>query len=135
MLFRSMVDAFSSDAIPIHLITLEAVELMLRKLKPNGIIAYHISNRYVDLEPVLERTAGALWLAARVRDDTPIDPARKLLGHNVSTWVALARKDEAGAALGPILLDPRWRALVTHDPPVRAWTDDYSDVLALFKWR
>src|SRR5262249_49382065 len=59
-----VVDAFSSDAIPVHLITFEAIEAFLKKMAPDGILAYHISNRYLDLQPVLAAAAKEAGLAA-----------------------------------------------------------------------
>src|SRR5262249_34009899 len=64
-----MVDAFSSDAIPVHLITKEAIQLYLQKLTPHGVIALHISNRYLDLEPVTAVLAMELNLTFRIRSD------------------------------------------------------------------
>src|SRR5439155_21237654 len=63
------VDAFTSDSIPVHLLTKEAVALYFRHLKPTGVLAVHVSNRYLDLEPVVQRAAAALGKEARVVDN------------------------------------------------------------------
>jgi hypothetical protein len=86
-----VVDAFSSDAIPIHLITVEALKMYLTKITPDGLICFHISNRYLDLRPVLANLAEAENLKAMYfSDDDETDP-----GKARSTWVVLARNNEA----------------------------------------
>jgi spermidine synthase len=89
-----VVDAFSSDAIPIHLITHEAMQVYLDKLTPDGLLAFHISNRYLDLRPVLYNLAQERHLAAVYQsDDREVDPrSTAMLGKSSSTWVVLARK-------------------------------------------
>ena len=79
------VDAFSSDSIPVHLLTTEAMRLFFRHLKPDGILAVHISNRYLDLEPVLEGEAKALGKTAREMD-TDDDDATDVFA---ATWILL----------------------------------------------
>ena len=86
-----VVDAFSSDSIPIHLITYEAVELYFKKLKKDGIVLMHISNRHLDLEPVLGNIAKAMGVGGLRRHD----PFDNKMGKSTSDWVALA-KDENG---------------------------------------
>jgi hypothetical protein len=82
------IDAFSSDAIPIHLITLQAVDVYLDKLSAGGLLAFHISNRYLDLEPVLANLAEERGLAGVYQsDDDESSP-----GKARSTWVVLARQ-------------------------------------------
>jgi hypothetical protein len=118
------VDAFSSDAIPIHLITREAIEMYLRKLTDDGIIAMHISNRHLDLEPVLGNIAEELQLATlHEYDQEETSP-----GKTSSDWVLLARKRED---FGALLDDSRWQPART-DPKVGVWTDDYSNLLSVF---
>ena len=75
------VDAFSSDSIPVHLLTREAMQLYFHHLKPDGILAVHISNRYLDLEPVLEGEAKALGKTAREVDTDDDDAHRRLCRH------------------------------------------------------
>jgi len=117
-----VVDAFSSDAIPAHLLTREAFALYLSKLKQNGLLALHISNRYVALEPVIGRLAKEFNLDARVRKDHVTEP----LGKFASTWVILRKKNETPMH---ILKDPTWRGL----PIGELWTDDYSNIMRLLK--
>jgi hypothetical protein len=140
-----LVDAFSSDAIPVHLITREAVERFMSKVAPGGLLSFHITNRYIRLEPVLERIATELGLDARVRVDDDLGRDRTRVGHNVSTWVALGRRGEDRNAMSVLEADPKWRKLrpmmVKDDGgkerpvPMRTWTDDYADVLSVFRWR
>jgi len=122
-----LVDAFSSDAIPIHLLTREALGLYFWRLADQGVLGVHISNRHLDLEPVLGNLAADAGLAARVCDDRDED---KKDGKYASTWVALARRDED---LGRLTRDSRWRPLATR-PGNRLWTDNYSNVVDVLNW-
>jgi hypothetical protein len=118
------IDAFSSDAIPVHLITREAVEVYLRHMRPDGVIAFHVTNRYLDLVPVVEGIANQLGLSALWIDD----PGLEMFG-NASSWVLLARDS---ARLG----DPR---LATHATAIaarrdwRVWTDDFNNLVQVLK--
>ena len=120
-----VVDAFSSDAIPIHLITKEAIELYFQKMKPDGVLAVHISNRYLELEPVLGNLAAELELTALRQYDQSDDPDRYS-----SDWVILARKPEDFAGLEK---DDSWNPART-DSKVGVWTDDFSNLLSVFEW-
>jgi hypothetical protein len=126
-----IVDAFSSDAIPLHLITREAIELYLRKLAPGGGIAVHISNRYLDLAPVLAAIARELGLAARVSDESGLDEEERDNMRFPATWLALAR---APADLGNLMEDEDWIAPAER-PDVPAWTDDFSNILSVLHFR
>ena len=123
-----ILDAFSSDAIPVHLMTREALALYLLKLAPGGLITFHISNRSLDLHPVIANLAAGHNLAALGLDDTDPHPPE---GKEPSQWVVLARRPQD---FGPLAQDARWHAL-TPTPDSRAWTDDYSDIVSIFKWR
>jgi hypothetical protein len=152
-----VVDAFSSDAIPIHLINQNAIRIFLDKLTANGIIAFHISNRYLNLLPVLANIAEAEGIVGLYQQDQG-DFAN---GRWPTTWVVLARKPEHVERLNdmaweketgvgewskvqPLLrsagipvpaLDPLWEDLnKRRDPRVGVWTDDYSNVLSVFRW-
>ena len=118
------VDAFSSDAIPVHLLTKEAMELYFRHLRPDGILAVHISNRYLDLEPVLLGESRATGKMARVVD-TEDDEEQDVFG---ATWVLLARP-EAGFH-GEELSGS---AEIKTARRVRLWTDDYSNLFQILK--
>ena len=126
-----VLDAFSSDAIPVHLLTREAIELYLAKLAPAGFLAFHISNRSLALQPVLGDLAGELNLVCLARDDRELDPFQVQGGKEPSHWLVLARRPED---LGTILRDARWQP-VSARPGKRVWTDDFSNLLGAMKWR
>jgi len=118
------VDAFSSDAIPAHLLTREAMDLYFRHLRPDGILAVHISNRHLDLQPVLEGEARASGRRARVVDTEDDDDA----GVFAATWVLLT--------VPPNDFDNEIRANsnpVSRTRRVRLWTDDYSNLFQILK--
>jgi spermidine synthase len=122
-----VLDAFTSDAIPVHLVTREAIQLYLTKLQSDGVLVFNVSNRYLELEPVLEAVARGLGLSARIqRDDANLKP-----GEQASIWVVMARRD---ADLGALASDPRWRRLQGR-PGVAAWTDDFSNLLGVLLWK
>jgi hypothetical protein len=124
-----VVDAFSSDAIPIHLITREALELYFRKLAPDGVLALHISNRHLDLDAVPGNLARQLKLQALIRYDRVSKEDQDIYpGKTSSDWVILAR-DRAN--FGKLADDKRWRP-IKEDPVVGIWTDDYSNLLNVF---
>ena len=118
------VDAFSSDAIPVHLLTREALALYFRHLQPRGVLAVHISNRYISLEPVLDRGAAALGKTARVFE-TEDNDAGTCYG---TTWVLIAADPAvfAGAEYKTGLPS-------TPAPWLRVWTDDYSNLYKVLK--
>jgi spermidine synthase len=123
-----VLDAFSSDGIPVHLLTREALELYLTKLEPRGVMAFHISNRHLHLRPVLAALAADRGLAARVQTDHPSDEA-KAKGHYASEWFLMARAEEA---LGPLAADARWERPAVP-AGTRVWTDDFSDIVAVLR--
>jgi hypothetical protein len=125
------VDAFSSDSIPIHLITREAFDLYFQKLNDHGVLAVHISNRYLDLEPVLGNLAQAMGVIALDGSDHGEIDRALYPGKEVSGWVMLARRPED---LGSLMKDSRWPRART-DPKVGVWTDDYSNLLSVFSWK
>jgi hypothetical protein len=126
-----VLDAFSSDAIPVHLLTREAFELYLSRLKSGGVIAVHISNRYLNLEPIIGALAHqeGIFALANVDAGIPSDDLKKL--RLASHWVMLARDRNALA-----LLEGRagWRPPIVN-PAIGLWTDDYSNVLQVFAFR
>jgi SAM-dependent methyltransferase len=118
------VDAFSSDSIPVHLLTREAMQLYFRHLQPDGILAVHISNRYLDLQPVLMGESQNLGKAARLVD-TDDDETQDVFG---ATWVLLASNADVfreGELLTAVDLHP--------SRTVRLWTDDYSNLFRILK--
>jgi hypothetical protein len=123
-----VVDAFSSDAIPTHLITREAVAMYESRLKPRGVIAFHVSSRFFDLRPVLARIAGDRGLVCYARDDKDVPPERAAEAMRPSVWVVLARDEHD---LGRIAQStPRWVRLLP-DAGASLWTDDYTNVLGV----
>jgi spermidine synthase len=123
-----VLDAFSSDAIPVHLLTREAMMLYLLKLTDNGVLALHISNRFLGLEPVLGNLARDLSLAGLKQFDDESD--EQFRDKSASDWVLLARRSEA---FGSLVHDPRWTPL-KQDLRLGVWTDDFSNVLSVFDW-
>ena len=125
-----VVDAFSSDAIPSHLLTREAMELYFTKLTEDGVLALHLSNRHLDLTPVVGSAARDLGLVAFVRTDRGIEELKKRGGAE-SHWAVIARND---AALAGFSTDKGWGRLPV-DPKFRTWTDDFSNIVAVLRWK
>ena len=125
-----VVDAFSSDAVPVHLLTREALQLYLEKLDARGVIAFNITNSYLNLTPLIADLADDAGLVVRVQHDLFADPAAISLGKATSRWAIMARSIED---LGPIGDDPRWKAVPARPTP-KAWTDDFSNPLSLVRW-
>jgi SAM-dependent methyltransferase len=118
------VDAFSSDSIPVHLLTKEAMDLYFRHLKPDGILAVHISNRYLNLQPVLEGEVRATQKTARVVD-TEDDDTQDVFG---ATWILIT--SPATGFKGETLTNS---APLDSQRTVRLWTDDYSNLFKILK--
>lgn len=120
-----LIDAFSSDSIPAHLLTVEAMRLYFDKLAPGGVLAIHVSNRHLDLKPVVAANAAELdGVTAVFVEDRPANPGSDAAPSQV---VLLSRDREV---LAPALI---WKGARLSEPSdVRAWTDDYSDVLSAF---
>jgi hypothetical protein len=119
------VDAFTSDAIPVHLLTREAIALYVARLRrPDGVLALHLSNRQLDLLPVTKAAADALSLEASLIDTN--DDGEGCWG---ATWVLLARE---AAPLEPPEIDEA-SADLPESPRVRLWTDDYSNLFQVLK--
>jgi spermidine synthase len=122
-----MIDAFTSDAIPMHLLTREAISEFLQKLKPGGLLVLHLSNRYFNLAPIVAAAARDMGLAGAARLRDPAVVAGTELPIYGSLAVALARSPEA---LEP-LFELGWRRLKPI-AGVSAWTDDWSNLIAAF---
>jgi len=122
-----IVDAFSSDAIPIHLLTREAMSLYLKKLRANGMVVLHVSNRYLELAPVVAGIASANGLITRIYDDRNRSYVRVTPYAFPSVVAAVARHDED---FGPLAQSRNWE-LKTPDPSEWVWTDDYSNIVGL----
>lgn len=126
-----VLDAFSSDAVPVHLLTREALDLYLSKLAPGGVLACHISNRFLDLRPVWANLARDAGLVCRCREDLNVGPVETAEGKDPSQWVVLAN---TAADLGPIQRSVFWDDLLKTPPRGEMWTDDFSNILSIFKW-
>ncbi len=122
-----VLDAFGSDAIPVHLLTRDAIELYLSKLRPGGVLLFNISNRFVNLAPILANEAAALSLVCEERADTQVSAARADAGAFPSDWVVMSRD---ASALGDLPGRPGWHRLAA-DPAFPVWTDDFSNVLSV----
>ncbi|MFN7055798.1 spermidine synthase [Hyphomonas sp.] len=118
-----LVDAFSSDSIPAHLLTREAVELYLSKIGDDGAVLIHVSNRYLALETVVARIAADLGVPARVKFESPDNQNAPDYRAQASGVVALARTEEALTGLN---LATGWTNLEADGG--RPWTDDYSNI-------
>lgn len=119
------LDAFSSDAIPVHLLTEEALSLYLSRLAPGGVLAFHISNGHLELAPVVAGLAASHHLVAldRLDRETVNWPKGKAESH----WVIMGRTEED---LGPLMRDAGWQRLIaTNSTP--HWTDDFSNILSV----
>lgn len=117
-----VLDAFSSDAVPAHLLTLEAFAVYGRALRPGGLLAVHVSNRHLDLAPVVQAGADALDWGSAVRADVEVESPRR-----PSVWTALSRDQEVMGSLIRLGWDePASSRTVT-------WTDDHSNILAVLK--
>ncbi len=117
-----IVDAFSSDAIPIHLLTREAMAIYLKKLRPNGMVVLHVSNRHLELASVVAGIAAANGLITRVSDSYDLDEAPYQF---VGTVAAVVRREED---FGTLTQSSEWQ-LRDPDPKQWVWTDDYSNII------
>ncbi len=125
-----ILDGFCSDAIPVHLLTREAMAIYLDKLKPGGVLAVHVSNLYLDLKPVVAALAGSADCVCIARDDLDLTDADRRAGKSASQWVVVAR---SATDLQSLVADPRWRRLAPSSADL--WTDDFSNLLRVFRWR
>ncbi len=126
-----VLDAFSSDAIPSHLMTREALRLYLRKLRESGLLAFHISNNRLDLEPTVANLARDAQLVALAQFDEKVSPDEARAGKTPSHWVVLARRWDDLRALPH---SRHWHVL-SAGPDKTLWTDDFSNIFEAIKWR
>jgi hypothetical protein len=124
-----VLDAFSSDVIPV-LLTREAVQLYLSKVDQDGLLFFHISNKYMNLVPLLGRIAPSLNLVALVRHDIESTEAEQADGKLATRWVLMARRE---SLIAEFMSDPRWQSLDGSAGDL--WTDDYSDILRVIHWK
>ena len=124
-------EAFSSDAIPVHLLTREATDMYLDKLDEDGVLVHHISNRHLELEPVVGDLALDRGLVCYAQYDSETDDAVEIPYKFGSHFTVLARNE---ADLGSVPNDPRWQPCVTSGNSENVWTDDFSNLLSTFDW-
>lgn len=122
-----VIDAFSGDAIPVHLLTTQAVQVYRRQLAPSGILAFHVSNQFLDLAPEVAELAAAGGFEARIVDNAPLPE----LGEFRSTWVLLT--DDAAFFAQPDIA--RVARFIPRKAGMRAWTDDFSSLLPIVQWK
>jgi hypothetical protein len=127
-----VLDAFSSDAIPVHTLTREAFQMYLSKLSDDGVVLINVTNRYLDLAPVVGGQAREAKLTG-VHQNDAVDYssfAASQRKRQSAHWAVLARRPEY---LGELTKDGRWEPLTASgDKP--AWSDDFSNLLSVFKW-
>jgi hypothetical protein len=123
-----VLDAFSSDAIPIHLVTQQALDLYLSKLAEGGIMAFHISNRSLDLKPILADLAESRKLICIGFDD--LEPG-SFEGKDPSQWVVMAR---SSPEISNLSINTQWERLKGANGR-RVWTDDFSNILRAIRWQ
>jgi SAM-dependent methyltransferase len=126
------VDAFSSDAVPMHLLTREALDIYGRALQPSGLLLIHISNRYLDLKPVLAANGAAGGWQARILRYQPTAEEELLEEAHASVWVALTRDPAIMDSLVRAGPEGKWERLRPH-PDFGGWSDDYATILPLLK--
>jgi SAM-dependent methyltransferase len=128
-----VVDAFSSDAVPMHLLTMEAMDVYGRSLRPDGLLAMHISNRYMNLEPVVAANARARGWHALLLRHTPDAEAIAKNAATPSVWVVLSRDERV---LDQVVVagtgDAMWWALKPRRG-ISGWTDDHASILPLIE--
>jgi hypothetical protein len=125
-----VLDAFSSDAIPVHLLTREALQVYLSRLEEGGFLLFNISNRYLDLEPVVAALAADAGLECLFEDDRYSDSSEEKNGKTKSQWLIMARRKED-------LPRVRGKAGIWAPPTPRiglpVWTDDFSNLFQVFR--
>ena len=117
--------------IPTHLLTREALQLYLKKIAADGVLVAHISNRYMDLAPVLSRLAQNLGLVAYIQNDFDITPNDSAEGKSASRWIMLAHREKD---VEHFLANQRWQRLDGGNA-AELWTDDFTDLLKVIHWR
>lgn len=126
-----IIDAFGSDSIPTHLLTREALAIYAAHLKPGGVVAFHVSNRYLDLFPILAAANTDGWHAWRSDPlGWPSSPDQEKSGRLTSWWGLLARHPADATAI----VDKRGWLPLTPTPGFRPWTDDFINLPAVIRW-
>jgi SAM-dependent methyltransferase len=120
-----VVDAFSGDSVPVHLLTVEAFKTYFRHLKPGGVLSVNITNRYLNLEPVMETASRAYGKEAVVLDYETKSSSEFLC--TASSWVLIVDKNS------PVLNGLEGQRLITERAGFRTWTDDYSNMFGILR--
>lgn len=129
-----LLDAFSSDAIPMHLITNEAVQTYLQCLQPDGVLALHVTNRYLNLLPVLKKIAEANDLKIMFTNDFDFDAANKSnYMRKKCIYVVMARSYEPIIALKEVK-NKTWQEMPSDTHEVALWSDSFSSIIPILKW-
>ncbi|MGR9013651.1 MAG: fused MFS/spermidine synthase [Gammaproteobacteria bacterium] len=123
-----IMDAFSSDSVPTHLLTKEALELYFKKLKPGGILAFHMTNRHLSLKKVLSINAEALHLASLIQEFKPQQDIPLVVA---TDWVVMAKQAET---LEPLRLSRlgKWQKMPLYFD-MQPWTDDFTNIVSIWK--
>jgi hypothetical protein len=124
-----VLDAYSSDAIPVHLLTREAMHLYVHRLAPGGVLAFNLSNRHLDLRPVVAALAKDQGLVCRLHDDLDVTPEQFVAGRFPARVAVVAR---SLSDMGSIATDARWVEPRTRSD-LKLWTDDYSSLLPIYR--
>jgi spermidine synthase len=122
-----VVDAFSGDAVPVHLLTAQAIALYQRHLKPAGILAMHVSSQYLDLAPVVQQQADHAGLRAILIDSVPDED----LGEYAADWVLVTANTDFLAVPEVVEVSED----ISVPKTLRLWEDDYSSLLPLLRWK
>ena len=125
-----VLDAFSSDAIPVHLVTREAIELYFQKVASGGILAFHITNRYLRIEPVLGKLSEEMGVVALTRNELDGATEVDIPGREPSQWLVMAKSEDD---LGTIQWSSFWRPAETQ-PDTPVWSDDFSNIVGVLHW-
>ena len=123
-----VMDAFSSDSVPTHLLTQEALEIYFKKLKPNGLLAFHITNRHLALKKVLSVHAEHLHLSALIQEYKPQQDIPLVIA---TDWVVLAKNPEALSPLNMSRLG-NWQKMPLYFD-MKTWTDDFTNIISIWK--
>jgi spermidine synthase len=128
------VDAFSSDAVPMHLLTHEALQVYGRAVQSNGIVLFHISNRFLDLRPVIAELAQSSGWNAAMLEYVPTEE-EAAQNATISVWIALTRNPETLQRLLQLSGDDAtaWRSLDPR-PGFTGWTDDHASILPIINF-
>jgi len=129
------IDAFSSDAVPMHLLTREALATYGRAVRRDGIVLFHISNRYLDLKPVVAEIARQDGWHMQIMEYVPTDE-EQTLNATVSVWIAVSRNPATLRRLTRLsgADAANWETL-TPTPGFAGWSDDHASILPIINWR